>query len=108
MQSESWTTKYWSGRAPLWKSFWLVGVLGQLAILILTTVLGELVLRPVFGHLFAYSVSIVAVIATAVFASVSVWRSAGHARVQPLGGLARVLVVFYLGAWVLLIARING
>lgn len=108
MQRESWTTKYWSGRAPLWKSFWLVGVLGQLAVFVLTTVLGGLVLKPVLGHLFAYSVSVVAVVATAVFASVSVWRSAGHARVQQLGGLARVLVVFYLGAWVLLIARING
>lgn len=84
MQRESWTTKYWSDRAPLWKSFWLVGVLGQLAIPILTPVPGELVLKPAFGHLFAYLVSVVAVIATAVFASVSVWRSAGHARVQQL------------------------
>lgn len=108
MQREPWTTRYWSGRAPLWKCFWLVGVLGQLAILTLTTVFGELVLTPVFGHLFAYSVSVVVVVATAVFASVSVWRSAGNARVQQLGGLARVLVVFYLGVWVLLIARING
>ena len=108
MQSESWTTRYWSGRAPLWKSFWLVGVFGQLVMLILATVLGESVLKPVFGHLVAYSVSAVAIVVAAVFASVSVWRSAGNARVQPLGGLARVLVVFYLGAWVLLIARING
>lgn len=82
MQSESWTTRYWNGRVPLWRSFWLVGVLGQLVMLILATVLGASVVKPVFGHLVAYSLSAAAVVAAAVFASVSVWRSAGNARVN--------------------------
>ncbi len=102
-----WSSRYWNGRAPLWKAFWLVGVLGQVLVL-LGIGLASWVLRPILSALLIYGFAVLALMAMSVFASVSVWRCAVNAKQPPLGGLARVVVAFYVFAWLLLIIRVNS
>lgn len=107
MSKESWISRYWNGHAPLWKAFWLVGLLGQVIASVAAAVM-MFALRSFIGPLLAYALWTLVILGAAVFACVSVWRNANNTKLPQLGALAKVLVVFYLGAWLLLVIRLNS
>lgn len=84
---------YWEGRGPLWKVFWLWGVVGSwiLAALFLLAVQGLGISWPL------YLVTAVIMLCYTVWILVSVWRCAEHARAEHWGAIARALTV----AWAL-------
>jgi predicted permease len=92
----------------LWKAFWLVGLLGQVISLFAIAAVSFFVLRFLLAPLAIYALSVVAFLAAAVFASVSVWRCAPNAKLPQFGALARVIVAFYAVGWVVLFLRVNS
>lgn len=84
---------YWQGRGPLWKVFWLWGVVGSwiLAALFLAAVLGLGISWPL------YLVTAVIMVCYTVWILVSVWRCAENATQEHWGLIARMLTV----AWAL-------
>lgn len=84
---------YWEGRGPLWKVFWLWGVLGSwiLAGLFATVVITAGLSWPL------YVITAVVMSVYTVWILVSVWRCAENASEEKWRGLARVLTV----AWAL-------
>ena len=84
---------YWQGRGPLWKVFWLWGVVGSwiLAALFLIAVLGLGISWPL------YLVTAVIMVCYTVWILVSVWRCAENAEQEHWGLIARTLTI----AWAL-------
>lgn len=87
---------YWHGEGPLWKLYWIYGVL-------LSIIGGAAILGAVLEHLLPVPVLVVvlglAILYTA-YIQISVWRSAFNIRGDPLnidreawGWIARVLTV---------------
>lgn len=64
--------------------------------------------RSILDPTLAYSLSTLVILGAAVFACASVWRNANNTKLPQLGALSKVLVVFYLGAWLLLVIRLNS
>lgn len=87
--TESFVTSYWRGHGPLWKVYWLYGVLGSnvlgaiLLLLIRQGALGTFWFQIVWLLLAAYTVWIV----------VSVWRCAFNVENPLYGHMARALTV---------------
>lgn len=87
--SEGIASYYWRGHGPLWKAYWLYGVLGSnLLVLIMLLLmyqgaLGSLWFQLVLLLLAAYTVWIV----------VSVWRCAFNVEKPMYGHMARALTV---------------
>lgn len=84
---------YWQGRGPLWKVFWLWGVLGSwiLAGIFATAVISAGLSWPL------YVITAFIMLAYTVWILVSVWRCADNAAQEKWRGIARVLTV----AWAL-------
>lgn len=86
---ESFVASYWKGHGPLWKVYWLYGVLGSnvlgavLLFLIRQGALGTFWFQVVWLLLAAYTVWIV----------VSVWRCAFNVDNPVYGHMARALTV---------------
>lgn len=91
---------YWRGRGPLWKVFWLWGVVGSW------------ILAGLFWSAWAglgmswglYVVTGVIMIAYTVWILVSVWRCAQNASAEHWGMAARFLTI----AWALNILLVGG
>ncbi|HXH04547.1 MAG TPA: hypothetical protein VNN09_14690 [Candidatus Competibacteraceae bacterium] len=82
---------YWNGRGPLWKAFWLYGVLGSVAL-----TLGLLVptgFEPVSVGYLLFAVAIAS--AYTVWILVAVWRCAVNVERWYWGFVARVLTLFW-------------
>jgi hypothetical protein len=98
--SESFAAAYWRGHGPLWKVYWLYGVLGSnvlgaiLLLLIRQGALGTFWFQVVWLLLAAYTVWIV----------VSVWRCAFNVDNPMYGHMARALTV----AWAINALMILG
>jgi hypothetical protein len=98
--SESVASYYWRGHGPLWKAYWLYGVLGSnvLAIILFWLIkrgsLATLWSQIVLALLAAYTVWIV----------VSVWRCAFNVEKPLYGHMARALTV----AWALNASMVLG
>lgn len=91
---------YWRGQGPLWKVFWLWGVVGSW------------ILAGLFGAAWAtlgmswglYTVTGVVMIAYTVWILVSVWRCARNSTTEHWGQIARFLTV----AWALNIVLVGA
>lgn len=91
---------YWTGRGPLWKVFWLWGVLGSW---ILAGLFGAT--WSAFGMSWGlYLVTGVVMVAYSVWILVSVWRCAPNATAEHWGLVARFLTV----AWALNILLVGA
>ncbi|MDX1610093.1 MAG: hypothetical protein R3225_08230 [Halofilum sp. (in: g-proteobacteria)] len=85
--------RYWRGDGPLWRVFWLWGVVGSwlLAAVFLLAVQGLGISWPL------YLITAVIMLGYTVWILVSVWRCAEHAQPEYWGAIARALTV----AWAL-------
>lgn len=91
---------YWRGRGPLWKVFWLWGVLGSW---ILAGLFGAA--WGAFGMSWGlYLVTGVVMVAYSVWILVSVWRCALNTTAEHWGQIARFLTV----AWALNIVLVGA
>jgi hypothetical protein len=91
--SESVLGYYWRGRGPLWKAYWLYGVLGSN---VLALILLLLINRGALGG-FWFHVVLLLLAAYTVWIVVSVWRCAFNVENPIYGHMARALTV----AWAL-------
>jgi hypothetical protein len=96
----SFLTQYWRGEGPLWKVFWLYGVLASnigvalVAWGLVTHRIGHAALAALVAILIAYTIWVL----------VSIWRCAGNVHYQYFGILARALTV----AWALNAVMVSG
>ena len=91
---------YWSGQGPLWKVFWLWGVLGSwiLAAVFLSVALSF----GISGVI--YVVTAVVMIPYTVWILVSVWQCSANVRTEHWGLIARMLTV----AWALNVVLVGA
>jgi len=99
-------TRCWNGEARLWQAFWLVGVLGKVLFLVAVAFVGFWFQSASGSVLVAVSFMVPAIIIFVVFASVSVWRCAPNVKIEPLGALAKVGVIFYVMFMIFLFLRV--
>jgi hypothetical protein len=87
--SESIVTYYWRGHGPLWKVYWLYGVLGSnLLVLIMLLLMNQ----GAIGSLW-FQLVLVLLAAYTVWIVVSVWRCAFNAENPLYSHMARALTV---------------
>ena len=87
--SENVASYYWRGHGPLWKVYWLYGVLGSnLLVLILLLLMHESALGSVW---FQFVLLLLA--GYTVWIVVSVWRCAFNVEKPMYGHMARALTV---------------
>ncbi len=77
------------GKLPLWKSFWILGVLGQFTFFFLVS----LVLHALNGYDILQQTVAVFAFAMGVFIWIGEWRCAFNTRYKFLGALLRVWLV---------------
>jgi hypothetical protein len=85
--SESFVASYWRGRGPLWKIYWLYGVLGSTA---LTLILLFLMQSGAVDSVWFQIVLLLLAVYT-VWIVVSVWRCAFNVEKPLYGHMARAL-----------------
>jgi hypothetical protein len=83
----------WSGTARLWQAYWLVGVLGQLLVMLLLMLVGVLFWHSPRDNIWFNSVCVVVVLVWSVFSGVSIWRCAPNASQPAWGALARAILI---------------
>jgi len=83
----------WSGSARLWQAYWLVGVVGQLFVMLLLALAGVLFWHSPHDNLWFNPAATSIVIAWLVFSGVSIWRCAPNASMPAWGALARTVLV---------------
>jgi hypothetical protein len=86
---ESFVASYWRGQGPLWKVYWLYGVLGSN---VLAAVLLSLIRQGALGT-FWFQVVWLLLAAYTVWIVVSVWRCAFNVDNPLYGHMARALTV---------------
>ena len=87
--SERFVASYWSGRGPLWKIYWLYGVLGSnVLVLILLLLMRSGAIASVW-----FQIVLVLLAAYTVWIVVSVWRCAFNVEEPMYGHMARALTV---------------
>lgn len=87
--SENVASYYWRGHGPLWKAYWLYGVLGSN---VLTIILFWLIQRGPHGTFWS-QVVLLLLAAYTVWIVVSVWRCADNVETPLYGHMARALTV---------------
>lgn len=73
--------RYWRGEGPLWKLYWVYGVLGSL-------LLSAAIALPMWQRWIGQGVAIAALVGGAIYTAwilVSVWRCALNIKGEPLG-----------------------
>jgi hypothetical protein len=95
-----WLFRYWRGEGPLWKVFWLYGVLAS-NIGVALVAWGLVTAR--IGH-GALAGLVVLLLAYTVWVLVSIWRCAGNVHYRYFGLLARALTV----AWAVNALLVSG
>ena len=89
--------KHWRGEGKLWSAFWIVGVLGKLAIaIILPFVLfffatkmqndGFINLLKIWGYVILYSY--------VIFALICIWRCSKNTKNEVFTAIAKIYVIF--------------
>jgi len=91
--SESVASYYWRGHGPLWKVYWLYGVLGSNALALILLVLMQ---RDALDSVW-FQIVLLLLTAYTVWIVVSVWRCAFNVQKPLYGHMARALTV----AWAL-------
>jgi hypothetical protein len=87
--SESIASYYWRGHGPLWKVYWLYGVLGSS---LLAVILLLLMQRGAIDSLW-FQIVLLLLAAYTVWIVVSVWRCASNVENPLYGQMARALTV---------------
>ena len=87
--SESVVSYYWEGRGPLWKVYWLYGVLGSV---VLALILLFLIQRGAIDSVW-FQLVLLLLAAYTVWILVSVWRCAFNVENPMYGHMARALTV---------------
>jgi hypothetical protein len=87
--SESVASYYWRGHGPLWKVYWLYGVLGSNALALILFVLME---RSALGSVW-FELVLLLLAAYTIWIVVSVWRCAFNAEKPVYSHMARALTV---------------
>jgi hypothetical protein len=87
--NESVATYYWRGHGPLWKAYWLYGVLGSNVLALTLFVLME---RSALGTVW-FQLVLLLLAAYTVWIVVSVWRCAFNVETPMYGHMARALTV---------------
>jgi hypothetical protein len=87
--SENVATYYWQGRGPLWKAYWLYGVLGSN---VLALILFVLMQRGAIDSVW-FQIDLLLLAAYTVWIVVSVWRCAFNVENLTYGHMARALTV---------------
>ncbi|MGY3265569.1 hypothetical protein [Lysobacter sp. HA35] len=88
----------WSGETKLWQAYWLVGVAGQLAALLICFAVTYPFWCGPQDNWWSDGLSGVVLISYAVYASVSIWRCAPNASSGIWSALARAVLVLSLAA----------
>jgi hypothetical protein len=89
--------RHWRGHARLWSAYWIIGILGRIAVLAVwflcdwITIKGTL-LTPIGDAALILGLDLLTV-SWFVFAMVCIWRCAPNVRWQTWGVLARLLVI---------------
>lgn len=89
----SFVGEWFRGEAPLWKPYWLGGIVAGLFSQVM------LALAAPFGGA-AVIVALLAAIASQVWLQVAIWRCAFNAKWSGWGYLARVGVLTWIAGWV--------
>ena len=79
--TDSFVVRYWRGNGPLWRAYWLYGVLGSM-------ILTALILIPELNGWFSLQILATVLAAGAVYTAwivVSIWRCAFNIENEPLG-----------------------
>ena len=98
-----------TGRVALWKAFWLVGCIGCVVVTVGSIFLIDLASKSSESRALLAVLAIVLgylPTAYAVFAGIGIWSCSKNTKLQPLGALAQVLVVFAALSWLLLKLRL--
>jgi hypothetical protein len=84
----------WFGVAPLWKTFWLIGVVGHLLVLVTTEFLLGFVPRSILSQsaMIWSGTGWLAYLFYAAFSSVCIWRCARNASSPVWAALSRVAI----------------
>ncbi|OIO03322.1 MAG: hypothetical protein AUJ49_04615 [Desulfovibrionaceae bacterium CG1_02_65_16] len=83
--------RLWRGEVALWKSFWLLGVLGKIILIGSFALLAGTVPLPFSSFLTLLAVNLL----HTIFSIVCIWRSAdNYAGPRAYGFLARAFIVF--------------
>lgn len=85
--SQSVASYYWQGRGPLWKVYWLYGVLGSNMLALILLLLMQ---RGAIGSLW-FQIVLLLLAAYTVWIVVSVWRCAFNVEKPMYGHMARAL-----------------
>ena len=93
-------TYYWRGHGPLWKVYWLYGVLGSF---VLTAILLYLISAGSADTVW-FQVVLLLLAAYTVWIVIAVWRCAFNVRDERLGHIARALTI----AWAINAAMVLG
>lgn len=91
-------TRYWHGGGPLWRIYWLYGVLGSI---VLATILGVALMAEAVA---VQQVMLPILLAYTVWIVVAVWRCAPNTRKELYTHLARGLTV----AWAINAVMVLG
>ena len=87
--SENVASYYWRGRGPLWKAYWLYGVLGSNVLALILLVLLQ---RGAIDSAW-FQIVLLLLAAYTVWIVVSVWRCAFNVEKAMYGHMARALTV---------------
>jgi hypothetical protein len=85
----------WAGSARLWQAYWLVGLLGQFAVVMLFVAITYPFWRGPQDSWWADGLVAFLIFAYELFASVSIWRCSKNVSISVLGKLARIAVVVF-------------
>jgi hypothetical protein len=83
----------WTGTARLWQAYWLLGVAGQLFIMLLLALAGTLFWHSPKDDFWFNPTACAVVIAWVIFSGVSIWRCAPNASMPAWGALARTVLI---------------
>jgi hypothetical protein len=103
----------WSGGAPLWKAFWVIGVVGHALVLVGTDFLLGFVPRTLLSQspMIWSGTEWLAYLSYAAFSSVCVWRCANNTGSLTWTALSRVAVMLnavFVAFWILLLLATGG
>lgn len=93
-----WLLSYWRGEKPLWKSFWLIWLIGGFINYNVSCFIASQF--TLAGPIGAYILGLILILPYTVFAFVSVWRSAkntvlGEGFALGVKGMLIFLIIFY-------------
>ncbi|MBW1846715.1 MAG: hypothetical protein JRI53_00125 [Deltaproteobacteria bacterium] len=92
--------EFWQGQRPLWQAFWLLFVLGQILILLISAFIFWVFIEGPFQNIFSVEVSVIPSgmvwLTFILYASLSVWRCAKITKMAVWTWSSRIFIIAYL------------